>query len=105
MTLFSKIFDKIRLQLPVLLGNRTPTPPKNLRLLTTLQPCKKAKFVKFGVKKANLAILQGCRRACKRRKCQCDVTNSYCKLFCNFYPRHRLFPLCDFIVSYSNDRL
>ena len=39
-----------------------------------------------------------CRRECKRSECQCDVTNSYCKLFWNLLYRHRLFPLCHFIV-------
>jgi len=43
--------------------------------------------------------IQGCRRACKRSKFQCDVTNSYCKLFWKLYCRHRLFPLCDYIVQ------
>jgi len=37
--------------------------------------------------------IQGCRRECKRSKCQWDVTNSNCKLGWNLYCRHRLVPL------------
>ena len=43
--------------------------------------------------------IQGCRRECKRSKCQYDVTDLYCKLFWNLYCRYRL----SVVWFYSND--
>jgi len=83
----------------LLIEHRVTRPPYFIGILSWKTGNLSAAICSAASRCPEASWIQGCRRECKRSKCQCQEKNSYWKLFWNVYCQHRLYPLCDFVVQ------